>query len=135
MRWLGVMGGAVVAAGLGFVLWGERGADVARPPEGASVIPAAPVVEVLNGTGRPGLARSVTHDLRRHGIDVVYYGNAPEMLDSTVVLVRRGDVSNGHRVREVLGAGRVEPAPDARRAVDVSVVLGEDFPLPSGFHP
>jgi hypothetical protein len=107
-----------------------------RPAAG----PAAPVrraipgeretlqVEVLNASRAVGLARAVTRRLRDAGLDVVYYGSDAETaLDSTEILVRRGDAAAGARVREALGAGRVLAAPDASRLVDVTVRLGADL--------
>ena len=98
------------------------------------------VVEVLNASGRPGNARIGTRVLRRAGIDVVYFGNAPAavgILDSTRIIVRRGAASVGERIRQALGAGRVEVQPDSARLLDASVLLGADFAPPSrlDFHP
>jgi hypothetical protein len=86
-------------------------------------------VEVLNGSGRPGAARIATRILREAGIDVVYFGNATEggTLDSTRIIVRRGDESGGERVRAALGAGRVDVQLDRSKLLDVSVLLGMDF--------
>jgi hypothetical protein len=84
-------------------------------------------VEVLNGTGRAGVARAATRMLRRRGLDVVYFGNADEMVDSTLVIVRRGDPGRGRDVRLALGVGRIVVEPDTLRRVDVSVILGSDF--------
>lgn len=84
-------------------------------------------MEVLNGTTRSGVARAATRMLRRRGIDVVYFGNAEDAVDSTRVIVRRGDPDQGRQVRLALGTGRVVVEPDTLRRVDVSVVLGEDF--------
>jgi hypothetical protein len=97
-------------------------------------------VEVLNASGKPGLAKSATRLLRRAGIDVVAFGNAPdsagETLDSTQIVVRRGGSPVGERIRRALGAGRVSVAPDARRLLDASVLLGADFTPPRlEFHP
>src|SRR5690606_12567441 len=50
---------------------------------------AAGRVEVLNGSGRSGMARAVTQRLRDAGFDVVYFGNAPGGgADSTTVFNR-----------------------------------------------
>jgi hypothetical protein len=84
-------------------------------------------VEVLNGTRRAGVARAATRMLRRRGLDVVYFGNADEAVDSTRVIVRRGDPGRGRDVRLALGVGRIVAEPDTLRRVDVSVVLGADF--------
>jgi LytR cell envelope-related transcriptional attenuator len=84
-------------------------------------------VEVLNGTRRAGVARAATRMLRRRGLDVVYFGNADAAVDSTRVIVRRGDPGRGRDVRVALGAGRIVVEPDTLRRVDVSVILGADF--------
>ena len=84
-------------------------------------------VEVLNGTRRAGVARAATRMLRRRGLDVVYFGNADEAVDSTRVIVRRGNPGRGRDVRLALGVGHIRVEPDTLRRVDVSVVLGADF--------
>jgi hypothetical protein len=84
-------------------------------------------VEVLNGTRRTGVARAATRMLRSRGLDVVFFGNADETVDSTRVIVRRGDPGRGRDVRLALGVGRIVVEPDTLRRVDVSVVLGADF--------
>ena len=106
-------------------------------------------VEVLNASGRAGDAKVATRLLRRAGIDVVYFGNAPPTpstdplsgLDSTRLIVRRGPAKAGERVRAALGVGRVEVRLDSARLLDVSVLLGADFSPGGGgkgsldFHP
>jgi hypothetical protein len=84
-------------------------------------------VEVLNGTGRAGVARAATRMLRRRGLDVVFYGNAAAAVDSTRVIIRRGDSGTARDVRQAIGAGAVVVEPDTLRRVDVSVILGPDF--------
>lgn len=99
------------------------------------------VVEVLNTTGKIGLARTGTRVLRRAGIDVVSYGNAASAgdrgADSTRILVRRGERGAGERVRRALKVGTVVMEPDSTRLVDVSVLLGADFAAraPVELHP
>jgi hypothetical protein len=83
-------------------------------------------VEVLNGTQRPGLARTATRVLRERGIDVVFFASGPAA-DSTRVMVRRGDPGQGKDVAEALGGGRVSVVPDTLRRVDVTVLLGKDW--------
>ncbi|MFN8648052.1 MAG: LytR C-terminal domain-containing protein [Gemmatimonadales bacterium] len=85
-------------------------------------------VEVLNGSGRTGLARLGARRLRRQGIDVVLFGNATEgPTDSTRIILRRGDRARAERVRGALGLGKLEVALDSLRRVDVTVLLGPDF--------
>ncbi len=96
----------------------------------AYAIPSAKrriVVEVLNGTDRAGVARAATRQLRRRGLDVVFFGNAETPTDSTRVIIRRGDSAQGRDVQAALGVGRVGIEPDSLRRVDVSVILGGDF--------
>jgi hypothetical protein len=85
------------------------------------------IVEVLNGSGRNGLGRLGARRLRRHGIDVVLFGTADSMVDSTRVLLRRGEKIRADHVKDALGVGRVREAPDSLRLVDVTVILGPDF--------
>jgi hypothetical protein len=93
------------------------------------------MVEVLNGTGRQGAARTATRMLRRRGLDVVFLGNADSLADSTRVIVRRGDPEPARYVAAVLGAGKVIVETDTFRRVDVSVILGNDFRPKLEVHP
>ena len=92
-------------------------------------------VEVLNASGRAGLARGATRLLRRRGLDVVFFGNAETAADSTRIVVRRGDPGMGRDVRDALRMGRVTIVPDTLRRVDVSVILGRDFRIRGDVHP
>lgn len=84
-------------------------------------------VEVLNATGVDGLARATTRQLRRRGIDVVYFGTAAmDTLSETLIAVRRGDTTGAARIRDLLGVGRVVVDPDPRLLLDASVLLGHD---------
>jgi hypothetical protein len=93
------------------------------------------VIEVLNGTGRQGAARTATRMLRGRGLDVVFLGNADSAETLTRVIVRRGDPERARYVVGVLGVGRVVIEPDSFRRVDVSVILGDDFRPRLGLHP
>ena len=119
------------------------GGDGTRTPPIPGDRGAAITVEVLNANGRAGDARVGTRLLRRHGIDVVYFGNAPAeegTIDSTRIIVRRGSAKVGERVRAALGLGKVDIDLDSSKLLDVSVLLGADFAPPSArssldFHP
>ena len=95
------------------------------------------LVEVLNATARPSLARAATRVRRRQGLDVVLFGNAEGKgrSDSTQVIARRGDRSAAERVAGALGQGRVSVQADTLRRVDVTVFLGEDYRPPADGHP
>jgi len=92
------------------------------------------LVEVLNGTETSGLARVGARELRKAGFDVVYLATAPAA-ESTLVLVRRGDMTAGERVRKALGLGALKAVRDSTRHVDVTVILGPDFRGPDEIHP
>ncbi len=84
-------------------------------------------VQVLNATGVDGLARAVTIRLRRAGIDVVDFGTAADRsLDTTQIVIRRGDSTAGFAVRDLLGVGQIVVDPDPDLLLDVSVILGLD---------
>ncbi|HSE27001.1 MAG TPA: LytR C-terminal domain-containing protein [Gemmatimonadales bacterium] len=92
------------------------------------------VVEVLNASGRDGLARRVTRELRSRGLDVVTFGNEPGA-DSTLVILRRGDGATAQAVRGALGQGVIREELDTLRRVDVTVVLGADFRMEAELRP
>ena len=113
-----------------------------RPNEApASVLPVPGenlgiTVEVLNGTLVDGLARTVTGQLRRAGVDVVYFGSASvNDLDSTLILVRRGDSTVATPIHRALAAGRIIVEPDSLLLLDVTVLLGRDLASARGIRP
>ena len=58
---------------------------------------------------------------------MVYFGTARESaLDSTLILIRRGDSSFAGRIRDAIGGGRVVMDPDDELLLDASVLLGFD---------
>lgn len=85
-------------------------------------------MEVLNGSNRQGLARTVTRELRARGFDVLYFGTARDSVGETEVLLRRGDSSAASRVAKALGIEKVRVALDTLLRLDVTVLLGRDFP-------
>jgi hypothetical protein len=129
---------ALTAAAVGGTFWLTRErpaldalAEVRRVvPEGMLI-----EVEVLNGTTRTGLARLGTRVLRRAGFDVVLYDTAPEQVDTTVVIIRRGGEHPARLLVEALGTGRIEERHDPLRLVDLTVILGPDWRPPPGLMP
>jgi hypothetical protein len=93
------------------------------------------MVEVLNGSGRHGVARTATRILRGQGIDVVFLGNADSSEIATRVIARRGDLERARYVAAALGTGKVVAEIDTFRRVDVSVILGDDFRPRTELHP
>lgn len=89
-------------------------------------------VEVLNGAGVGGLARDATHHLRDDGFDVVFFGNAGRF-DHTrsVVIDRTGDRTRARDVAAALGVDSVATAIDSSLMLEVTVILGQDWPPPA----
>jgi len=115
----------------------DRAAPPPPAPDPAAARPAPPVrlprvrVEVLNAAGRPGLARLATERLRESGFDVVFFGNAGEFgRERTAVIDRVGNPEHAAAVAHALGVADVATEPDPSRLVEVSVVLGQDWPPP-----
>jgi hypothetical protein len=113
------------------VRWAERSEDRSE-----AVVEAVPVderirVEVLNGGGRPGMAREGTDFLREFGFDVVALGNAGAFdRDSSVVLDRVGRPDWAARVAGAMGIPHVVTERDSTHYVDVSVILGAEWEPP-----
>lgn len=86
-------------------------------------------IEVLNGAGTSGLARDATRRLRFDGFDVVFFGNADSFDHSrSVVIDRLGEIGRARSVAGALGIDSVVTAIDSSRMLEVSVVLGDDWP-------
>lgn len=86
-------------------------------------------VEILNGAGTADLARDATRRLRDHGFDVVYFGNASRFDHArSVVLDRRGHPGRARAVAAALAIDSVSTAIDSSLMLEVTVVLGDDWP-------
>ena len=129
--------GALLAAVLGIGVWAliRRDTGSARPEAAPLLGGERIVIEVLNGSGRRGLARAATRALRNAGFDVVYFGTVADSVAVTQVLARRGDSSAAVRVVRALGTGQARVRGDTLLRVDVSVLLGADYRPPPGFRP
>jgi hypothetical protein len=102
------------------------GSDARALPQAAHVR-----VEVLNGSGVGGLAREATHRLRGEGFDVVFFGNAGRFdHPRSVVLDRAGNTVAARIVAAALGIDSIVSDIDPRLLLDVTVVLGADWPPP-----
>ncbi|HEX6937834.1 MAG TPA: LytR C-terminal domain-containing protein [Longimicrobiales bacterium] len=120
---------AALAAGVRGGRTGEGGDDAAGVP--VATDDARVRVEVLNAAGRSGLAREATRRLRDRGFDVVYFGNAEAFgRDSSIVLDRVGKPDVAEGVAAALGIRRVASEPDSSLLLEVTVLLGLDWPPP-----
>ncbi|MEA2081191.1 MAG: LCP family protein [Elusimicrobiota bacterium] len=97
---------------------------IRRGPESLEGIQA----EVFNASGKRGIAEALSGKLRNYGCDVVLWGNWGNYKKYTEVIARTGNLSKAVRTANVLGCSRVRTNIDPNRMVDISVVVGDDFP-------
>ncbi len=127
----------MVAVLLGSAWWGWRASrepvDPAEDPFGSQLeLPpeaeAYARVEVLNGTGEPGVAQQAAEVLRRGGFDVVYFGNAGSFdILRTKVIDRVGSRLLADSVARWLGVDALEVDPDVTLYLDATIILGRDW--------
>jgi hypothetical protein len=122
-----------LAFAISFAVGLRRGAVPADNPEtGLSRVSderTAGRVEVLNASGRSGLARAATGQLRDGGFDVVYFGNASgHDGDSSIVIDRTGSDAIAWAAARYLNIARVRSEPDTALFLDATIVIGRDWP-------
>lgn len=121
------------AGSLVFGLRGPHEPEAAAPEPEPATPPHVVVhdsrarVEVLNGSGKTGLAKLATERLRDAGFDVVQFGNGP-LTEKSYVLDRIGKLDLATTVGQALSIGDIRAKVDTTRYVDASVVLGKDWP-------
>lgn len=129
--WLGLIFVAAIGLAVTVLAPTRRAGDDEPVPVPHEVGEPRIRVEVLNGSGRAGLAREATRRLRDHGFDVVFYGNASSFdQETSAVIARLGDLDAASDIAGVLGIDAVSDEPDATRLLDVTVILGLDWPPP-----
>ncbi len=127
---LGLVAAFAASAVAGF--WDDEPAETGLRALGPAVDhPENVRVEVLNGAGTAGLARDATYRLRDTGFDVVFFGNADHFgHERSVVVDRVGRPDRARAVAAALGIDSVATALDSSLMLEVSVVLGGDWPPP-----
>jgi hypothetical protein len=125
---LGLVAAFMASAVAGF--WGDEPAGTGlRVFTPAADNPAEVRIEVLNGAGTAGLARDATYRLRGDGFDVVFFGNADHFgYPRSVVVDRVGRPDRARAVATALGIDSVASAVDSSLMVEVTVLLGDDWP-------
>ncbi|HEX5615064.1 MAG TPA: LCP family protein [Acidimicrobiia bacterium] len=90
-------------------------------------------VEILNGTGGVGVTQVVARIVVPAGVEVTLTNNVPGfgVEETVVVYYRDRDADEARRLVEVLGVGRVAKGDSAIQVVDLSIIVGADFPLPT----
>jgi LCP family protein required for cell wall assembly len=98
------------------------------PENGDGIVSQGPQikVEVWNASGRPRVAEKVAWLLRKQGFDVMDYGNFATRQKKTLIKDLTGNLRAAQKISECLDCGEVVTRYDAKRLIDVSVILGED---------
>lgn len=84
-------------------------------------------IEVLNGTGEPGVAGEMTLQLRQMGIDVLIEGNA-ESFDfrESLLIDRKNNAALMKKLSRRLGCDRVIEQVQDHPHVDATLIIGWD---------
>ena len=86
---------------------------------------AATAVEVLNGSGVPGLARLTAQRLERLGFKVVRVDTAPSLVTTTTVIDRTGRTEVVQFLAELLGSKPITRQPGG--SADITVMVARDL--------
>jgi hypothetical protein len=127
---LALVGAFMVSFATGLGRRSPRPASDAAAADAPSVDPGTDVrgrVEVLNASNQPGRARDATARLREAGYDVVHFGNAARVPDSSRVIDRIGRPDIARALADHLGIDRVITAIDSTLYLDASIILGVDW--------
>jgi LCP family protein required for cell wall assembly len=86
-------------------------------------------VEVLNGSGKPGLATSVSKMLKSKGFDVVNVSTADRSdYETTSIYTYHYDAGKMKALSRVFSFGVVKTMTGQRSDVDITIIIGKDFP-------
>lgn len=115
-----------------WVLDDEKAHEVISKVFGTADVPTAATVEVLNGTGRRGLARQVAQVLAESGFKVVRVANDRDGVhDTSTVLFRPESQEGAMAIANLLGTSDVQSASDGRKKLpgdtDITVIVGSDY--------
>ena len=120
-----LVAGALI--GSWWIEWRNTGGPQVLESPAAELLPRLKV-EVLNGTGEPGAARSVGELLIALGYDVVAFENADHFdYGITHVIDRAGGGEQVAEVAELLGTDSVAVDIDPDVHLDATVILGADW--------
>jgi len=89
-------------------------------------------LQMLNGNGIPGVGQQVAERLRPGGFRLVESGNAASFdVPATRIIVYRDDPAQlraAQEVRDLLGVGQIEVSEVPVSVVDITIIVGLDFP-------
>jgi polyisoprenyl-teichoic acid--peptidoglycan teichoic acid transferase len=107
----------------------EERLAASRPTDTAG---AGRSLQVLNGNGVPGIGQQVAERLQPGGYRILLTGNADRFSYETTRIVIYDDAPEqlavARDIRERLGTGEIERSGTPQSVVDVTIVVGADFP-------
>jgi polyisoprenyl-teichoic acid--peptidoglycan teichoic acid transferase len=100
-----------------------------RPTEATG---AGRSLQVLNGNGIPGIGQEVAERLQPGGYRILLTGNADRFTHETTRIVVYDDSTDqlavARDIQDRLGVGEIERSGTPQSVVDVTIVVGRDFP-------
>ena len=84
-------------------------------------------IEILNGTGRSGLAQEAATELMKRGIDVFTTGNADHFSYQESILISRNRSPQFDQLGRILGCSRTVEQLQQGTLVDATLILGADY--------
>ncbi|HEY6103755.1 MAG TPA: LytR C-terminal domain-containing protein, partial [bacterium] len=88
---------------------------------------ASTEVEVLNGSGIPGLARLTAQRLERLGFKVVRVDTARSLVATTTIIDRSGRADVVQFLAELLGSKPIRREPVGSATADITVMVARDL--------
>jgi len=88
-------------------------------------------VMVINGSGQPGVGRSVIEKLKPGGFMVVDVKNAstPDYKKTTIVAYKQEYMDTARMAQGILGVGEVIYHPVAQDVAEIAVIIGRDYQI------
>jgi hypothetical protein len=84
-------------------------------------------IEVLNGSGREGIAMKTAMQLRRAGVDVLVVGDAERFdFDESILVDRKGNAELMVRLSRITGCRNIIEQRQEQPLVDATLIVGRD---------
>jgi LCP family protein required for cell wall assembly len=91
-------------------------------------LPSEIKIQVLNGSGKAGVAKAVRDKLIRNGFNVIEFGNADsDDYQFTIILDRKGKLKKSLKVSSFLNCKNLYVKIDPFNIADVTVIVGKDY--------
>ncbi|MBU1078637.1 MAG: LCP family protein [Spirochaetes bacterium] len=94
----------------------------------SDIIPQEIKVQVLNGSGKGGVAKRIRDKLVRNGYNVVEFGNAESQdYEEMLILDRSGNMKKALKVASLLKCKNVFPKINKFILIDSTIIVGKDY--------